>query len=199
MLDCFCLTQKKSVCCRFPVLFLCVSVMRCEKKPTNDDNHLYPSKIVYCSSSSGAFHIYTMNPDGSDVTQLTFGQGEEPQCWSPDGSKIAFICEDSTASTAGAPLYIMDADGTNMYSLKAYAELMSWSPDGSRLVFSLNQDIFVINVDGSNKQRLPNDAARDYDPDWSPDGSKIVFVSNRFLEKKSYATEIYLMNQVSQD
>jgi Tol biopolymer transport system component len=62
---------------------------------------------------------------------------------------------------------------------------MSWSPDGNRIVFqekvepspypALPNDIFLINIDGSNRQILLGDPADDRQPSWSPDGSKILF------------------------
>ena len=60
----------------------------------------------------------------------------------------------------------------------------SLSPDGSKVVFMSrreedNWDIYVVNVDGSNLQRLTRDASQDGLPVWSPDGNAIAFVSNR--------------------
>jgi Tol biopolymer transport system component len=58
-----------------------------------------------------------------------------------------------------------------------------WSPDGSILAFSAsdrqNQDIYVINVDGTGLTRLTSHDARDRHPDWSPDGAAIAFSSTR--------------------
>ena len=57
------------------------------------------------------------------------------------------------------------------------------SPDGRQIVFMSQRDgnweIYRINVDGSNLQRLTNDPANDGLPTWSPDGRAIAFVSNR--------------------
>jgi hypothetical protein len=52
-----------------------------------------------------------------------------------------------------------------------------------------NQEIYVMNPDGSGVTRLTNNAAHDVYPAWSPDGSKIAFTSNR-----DGNWEIYVMN-----
>ena len=59
----------------------------------------------------------------------------------------------------------------------------SWSPDGRRIAFGDlidgNQDIWVMNSDGTGAIRLTTDPAVDTRPVWSPDGQSIAFMSNR--------------------
>ncbi|MCH8346287.1 MAG: PD40 domain-containing protein, partial [Chloroflexi bacterium] len=56
----------------------------------------------------------------------------------------------------------------------------AWSPDGSKIAFSSDRDrnneIYVINADGTGLKNLTNSPDSDTRPVWSPDGSKIAFV-----------------------
>jgi Tol biopolymer transport system component len=56
------------------------------------------------------------------------------------------------------------------------------SPDGTRFAFTEHteqEDLYVMNADGTGQQRLTNDPHRDREVAWSPDGSRIAFYSNR--------------------
>jgi WD40 repeat protein len=68
----------------------------------------------------------------------------------------------------------------------------AWSPDGQRLVFQSdregNQDLWIMNWDGSGLVRLTSNPADDLMPAWSPDGGRIAFTSLR-----DGNSEIYVM------
>jgi Tol biopolymer transport system component len=67
-----------------------------------------------------------------------------------------------------------------------------------KIVFQSNRDgnfeIYSMNDDGSNLQRLTNSPAYDISPSWSPDGSQVLFASDR-----DGNWEIYVMGESGAD
>ncbi len=59
----------------------------------------------------------------------------------------------------------------------------SWSPDGARIVFHSgrtgDREIYVMDANGDNVQRLTFSDGRDISPQWTPNGSRILFRSER--------------------
>jgi Tol biopolymer transport system component len=144
------------------------------------------------------FQIFVMNPDGSDVIQLTtLGENLDP-IWSPDGNHIAFFSRSS--QNAGWDMYVMNSDGTNQVRLTNSIENgfgPAWSPDGRKIAFISNRDdsegnydIYIMNLDGTEPARLTHSPGRYQYYSWSPDGQKIVF--SAIL--KPFRWDIYVVN-----
>ena len=61
-------------------------------------------------------HIYTMRPDGTQVTQLTTGlDNDYSPSWSADGTRIAF----ASGRGSGLAIWSMRSDGTDLRRLSA--------------------------------------------------------------------------------
>ena len=141
-------------------------------------------KIAFESTrNSTSGQIYTMNPDGSGVTQLTFTSADNvfPE-WSADGQKIVF----DSLRDGNHEIYVMNGDGSGQTRLTNNTDIdtiATWSPDGTKIAFISyrdgNEEIYVMNADGTGQTNLTNHSANDAGPAWSADGTKIAFQSNR--------------------
>lgn len=130
------------------------------------------TQLLFYTSYDDNRYIYTMNLDGRNLIQLTFGWWDswDPN-WSPDGSKIAF----RTGGDTYGEIYVMDADGSNMDQLTNPFEFSSsptWSPDGKQIAFQSTPDnlaqIFVMDADGKNLRQLTDTRWNNSSPAWSP-------------------------------
>jgi len=128
--------------------------------------------------------VFTMNADGSSVTNLTKSRGgvSGDPGWSRDGSLIAFE-SDGDGYPHGQGIYIMRPDGSDIRrvtSLPAHASFdhaPRFSPDGTRLVFTRDADgsaLFTTDLNGHTAQ-ITSFAIGAGDAVWSPDGQRIVF------------------------
>jgi TolB protein len=127
-------------------------------------------RVVFSSHRDNErLEIFTMDPDGTNVTRLTNTQGiyERDPAWSPDGRHIVFISDRDSRSDI-YDVYVMDVDGSNVRRVTTHPADDSnpaWSPDGSRLFFESNRDgnyeLYSVNVDGSGVTRLTTNLAFD--------------------------------------
>jgi len=136
--------------------------------------------------------IYTMNPNGTDLVNLTRNNRlEQAPVWSPDGKKIAF-----TKFLKGYHIWVMNSDGSAKTRLAKItgmdAHSLTWSPSGKKIAFSRDGDIWIMNADHSNQRRFTDDPRFEAGPAWSPDGTRIAFVSTRHGDLES-SGRIYVM------
>jgi Tol biopolymer transport system component len=161
--------------------------------------------------------IYRAQTDGTGLTAITIsppGVVDFSPVYSPDGRKIAFV----SYARGGIliAVYLMNTDGSDIRELTPPwigGDCPNWSPDGEKIAFAsngcvgdhgagfvLNEELWVINRDGTGLTRLThtNDdwhgylkSPHDSVPSWSPQQNAITFArSSPSLAKSA----IYVIN-----
>ncbi len=142
------------------------------------------TKIAYTSKSGNAKEIFVMDYDGYNPRPFTRnGSLNLYPSWSADNSKIAF----SSLRTGQWEINLYSFfDGIRLPfpSFNTYANTPAISPNGEKIAFSMRNsrgdiDIYVSNIDGSERRNITNNPAIDSSPAWSPSGSQIAFISSR--------------------
>lgn len=164
-------------------------------------------RIVFTSVRDGDLELYSMAPDGSDVTRLTHREGYDGGAFfSPDGSKIVWrahypeteealeeyrdLLAQGLIRPTALEIYVADADGSNVRQVTdngAANFAPYWHPSGDRILFSSNMDdpagrdfdIYMVDLDGTGLERVTVTPDFDGFPVFSPDGRFLVWGSNR--------------------
>lgn len=160
--------------CTILFLFLCVDVCwSIGKAPTSQ-------KILFTSTRDGNYEVYMMNPDGSELVNLTKHPSSDLSArWSPTGEQILFVSD--RQGTRVRDLYLMDADGTNVRrvfkrKITEWRTNPTWSPDGKNFAYTTvdrerqRSSLHLGTFSEEDSDLLPWGNS----PTWSPDGSEIA-------------------------
>jgi TolB protein len=142
---------------------------------TPDGKHILFSSIPAGQNTSD---IYEMDPDGSNVRQLTHGVLEKfnfnqfPSV-SPDGQQILFACG---VRGGESQICLMGIDGSQPLQLTqspTFKDAPAWSPDGTKIVYAQildndgNQNIYTMNKDGSDQRPVTHGVGEQTSPSWA--------------------------------
>jgi TolB protein len=162
-----------------------------------------------------SFDIFTANPDGSNVKQLTSTPGYDAETTISRQGKLVF----TSKRDGDLDIYTMDANGKNVKRLTnelGYDGGPFWSYDGKQIVYRayhpqtekekadytslLKQNlirptvlnIWVMNADGSNKRQVTKLTKASFAPYFFPDGKRIIFSSN-VADPKGRDFDLYMI------
>ena len=150
-------------------------------------------RLAYGMADATGRHIYTVRPDGQGGQRLTTGPYIDLcPAYSQTGKKIVF-CSNRSGSFQ---IWSTTATGHNLQQLTdlSFASFPDYSPDGRRIAFDAqiagqpNDEIFVMDADGSHVTQLTSRTGNNDWPAWSPDGRRLAFISDR-----TGITEVFTM------
>jgi Tol biopolymer transport system component len=119
-----------------------------------------------------------INVDGTGLTRLTFNAEEErAPSWSPDGSRIVYMCRIGGGAGSAVEICTMNADGSDRRQLTnntVFDATPTYSPDGQQIVFLRTvapgtpgvQQTWLMNADGTGQAQLTNPPGVNTIPNW---------------------------------
>jgi TolB protein len=128
------------------------------------------SKILFTSYMAGNAELFTMNPDGTGVVNLTnHGAYDASGDWSPDGTRILFW---SDRDTGFMDVYVMEIESGQVTRLTDSStgtehKVPVWSPNGQKIAFVRGDGLYRMNADGSNETLIATEVAPGI-IDWGP-------------------------------
>ena len=169
------------------------------------------------NNPTGDYEIFSMNPNGTAVRQLTFNEVFDSRpLLSPDGTKVLYQSQGAQPSNpeGDQEIYVMNAsDGSSQKNLTDNRASLDdrhsqFSPDGRKIAYTsegeqpsnpeADPDVYEMNAsDGSGKTNLSNNGFDVYEesPSFSPDGQKIAYTSfGAQASNPEGDMEIYVVN-----
>jgi Tol biopolymer transport system component len=169
-------------------------------------------KITLAAKAGETDALYIYNLEDESYEQYRFDlDGIFSTAWSPKGNEIAFIGDKDGASD----IYIFSIETKQISNITndVFSDKEpSWSPDGERIIFTSdrgsyvneiytpsnfemhlhnfeNDDIYIVDRDGTNMIRVTDSETLDRSPIFAPDSNMIAYAS-----EQNGISNIYLHN-----
>jgi TolB protein len=139
--------------------------------------------------------LYAMRPDGSQVTRLTQSHAWATNYhanWSPDGTRIVWGSTEDRSWDVMVADFVSDASGMRLGPPRRVVHDTTWwethgfTADGRRVLTTntraglLATDVYAVDIETGQKERLTTPVAWDEHAHLSPDGRKLAWISGRF-------------------
>jgi Tol biopolymer transport system component len=153
-------------------------------------------RLAFKTAQFGSNQLAVMEADGTNERLLTrtFRFSEGQPGWSPDGTKLVYRRTPENPLVQDGDIWVLDIDASavdptqpvthQVLAMPGDERYPTYSPDGTKIAFrhgddlvepSGDEEIYVMDADGTNVRRLTDNADFDSAPAWSPDGTKIAF------------------------
>ena len=109
-----------------------------------------------------------------------------PPVWSPNGERLAFLVnqpaegEKDPYRPKNPYKHVLRQTRLNGWGASWLGEattLPTWSPDGERLAFGLEDEVYTVRLDGTDRRLIVNDLWANQVL-WSPDGAELLLASD---------------------
>jgi hypothetical protein len=123
--------------------------------------------------TTGRIVILDLQNTVRDTVYTDEGSSLRQVAWSPDGTKLAF--SGPSRGTFDDRIQVLDLTGNSGPHVVSSGEediQPSWSSDGARIAFARfsldSTDIYTVNFDGTEEDRITSEPTLDWDPAWRP-------------------------------
>jgi TolB protein len=135
--------------------------------------------IAYLRFAGDYWQVWVTDSKGAAHRQITFDKVDKTRIsWSPNRAQLLVDSNDGNLSIID--IYTLAKKAVTLDSLEVFDA--QWSPDGLQITYTSttslqadNAEVWVVNIDGTEKKKITNNTAVALSPAWNPKHNSILF------------------------